>query len=182
MTTALRLVDLSGPILAGSGRGSLAWPKVQEAASQAPVVYLDFTEVEVVTASYFRTAITPLWAMEDLGVPVLANVAGECQEDIRLALEMRGHAVWQVLFGVDQAVTDPRILGTLDAELLSVLQSLLNRGPITAASIAGQDQTVTRTAWNNRLAGLWRGRLLCRWKRGREHHYGLPWQEGIERG
>jgi hypothetical protein len=182
MKAILHLADLFGLTLAGAVRGTQDWTKIRIVAAQAPVVFFDFDRVEVVTASYFRTAIMPMWTMEELGVPVLANASAECQEDIKLALEVSGQAAWHVLLGSEHRVSDPRVLGILDGELHEVLRNLMSSGSITAASIAERDQTVSRTAWNNRLAGLWRGRLLSRWKQGREHHYALPWSDEAHRG
>src|SRR5882724_6256035 len=97
MMKFIPLREITGQtILAGRLPGQALRPLLERMLSGGePVVVLDFSGIDYITASYFLAAFTWLWEREV--VPVIANASPEIREEVELALNA---ASLKVLFGV----------------------------------------------------------------------------------
>lgn len=173
MMTLIPLRDITGhTILAGRLPGQALRPLLERSLSSAgeqPVVVLDFSGIDYITASYFLAAFTWLWEREV--VPLIANAAPEVREEVELALNA---ANLKVLFGVlsDRRLSEvkPFNLEGIEAETYDKVRSL---GTATASDLHALNRTIQPNAWSNRLALLFRYRLLRRESVGRQLAYSV---------
>ena len=171
--TFIPLRELTGQaILAGRLPGQALRPLLEQSLSGAgeqPVVVLDFSGIDYITASYFLGAFTWLWEREV--VPLIANASPELREEVELALNA---ARLKALFGVlnDGRLSDvrPFNLEGIEAETYERVRSL---GTATANDLHALDRRIQPNAWSNRLALLYRYRLLRRENVGRQLAYSV---------
>ena len=163
-TAILEIRDLYGEaLLAGSGSGQAFFSKLVDATKDLPrdaVIALNFTKVEVVTASFFRSAFrafrdyarsTPMF------FPVFANTNATTREEIAFFAEGSGDAF---IFGTLTKAGDLKssfVLGNLDAKQSKALKVLVELGEADAGQLREtypEDPEVSSAAWSNRLAVL----------------------------
>ena len=171
MMKFIPLQEITGQtILAGRLPGQALRPLLERLLSGGePVLVLDFSGIDYITASYFLAAFTWLWEREV--VPVIANASPEVREEVELALNA---ASLKVLFGV---LSDGRLyevkpfnLAGIEAETYDKVRSL---GTATANDLHALNRTIQPNAWSNRLALLYRYRLLRRESVGRQLAYSV---------
>jgi len=171
--TFVPLREITGQaILAGRLPGQALRPLLERplsGAGEQPVVVLDFSGIDYITASYFLAAFTWLWEREV--IPVIANASPEVREEVELALRA---ANLKALFGI---VSDGRLsevtpfnLEGIEAETYDKVRRL---GTATASELHSLDRTIQPNAWSNRLALLYRYRLLRRESVGRQLAYSV---------
>jgi hypothetical protein len=173
MMKLVPLREITGQaILAGRLPGQALRPLIERSlhdAGDQPVVVLDFSGIDYITASYFLGAFTWLWEPEL--VLVIANASPEVREDIELALRA---ANLKALFGElsDQrlAAVQPFNLEGIEVETYNKVRTL---GTATANDLHMLDRTIQPNAWSNRLALLFRYRLLRRKSVGRQLAYSV---------
>lgn len=144
-----------------------------------PVVfYLDFTGVEVATASFLREAIVTFrnHVREHIPqlYPVAANLAHDVQEELHDLLRERMDALPVCELDPDERPRGARIFGQLDGKLLLTLNAALKAQEIDATALLEQfakEENVGITAWNNRLAALCSKGLLIEQNLGRAKRY-----------
>jgi hypothetical protein len=163
----------------GQPRGTRHFARVCDALSsvdQGETVYLDFTEVEVITGSWISAMLIQLlrWAANpeiELFV-VLCNITDpDFIDELRY---VGNHA--RVAFLVASGKAPSRsaiVVGPLDPGQKETLSAVVKAGQVTGAELERLHPggTVKATAWNNRLKDLHNKRLLMRNKLGREQIY-----------
>lgn len=140
------------------------------------ILLLDFQGVEFVSASYLKgTAIT--LAKEhssDIALfPVVHNLSVEMREELWVACEAERFPCLEVLRLTQEDLISGRMYGDIDNAFKRSLQLLEKTTPATAADLAerSKNEQINLTAWNNRLAELFRLRLATRTKEGRFWKY-----------
>jgi len=159
-------------VLAGRLPGNALRPLLEDqvvAAENGAIAILDFTRVDLVTASYFLAAFEWLWEREVC--PVIANTTPEVREEIELALKA---ANLKALFGTNQ---DGHLVEVqpfnLDSTETATYEKIRSLGTATANDLYTLDRQIQPSAWSNRLALLYRYRLLRRQSMGRQLAYSV---------
>lgn len=142
------------------------------------VCYLDFSGVEVATASFLRTFVLGLRDFTRAQLPqiypVVANPSANIIEDLQMALLARSDAVAVCQLSSDNEVSAARVLGSLEPKQAEALRCVAKLGNASAESLhqrLSTDRQASRTAWNNRLAGLAQKGLLLETLHGRSKSY-----------
>lgn len=172
MMTYIPLREVAGlAVLAGRLPGDALRPLLEDplsAAGSGAVVVLDFSGINVVTASFFLAAFKGLWERDVF--PVIANSAPEVREEIELALKAaKLRALFGILEGGHLSAVEPFNLDPIEAGTYGKVKAL--GGMATASELYSLDRQIQPTAWSNRLALLYRYRLLRRKNVGRQLVY-----------
>lgn len=166
-------------VLAGKYRGEAFAPALLACAENVPalgVLELDFAGIEVLTSSFFKAGIYPIWerSFRRPGFfPMVVGSSPAVADDIELVFQGTGAAAWSSARG---DWTDAQLLGTLEPPLANILSSARS-GPVSALELYENDRSIGSTAWSNRLAALSSQRLLRPEKAGRQIFYVLPWRD-----
>ncbi len=175
----ISMEKIVGPRLLGRLQGNTDYAKVCHelaAASPGEIVLLDFNGVSLLSGSWANTMLVPLYrrvAEDQVDLfPVLVNVSSDCLHDLLLVAEWNH----QCYIHAEEKHGEPIkavLIGTLDPGQLSTLKAVLEHGEITGAELERLQpaDSTKATAWNNRLKDLYKKRLLCRRKQGREQVY-----------
>lgn len=163
-TLIINIQSLYGEVtLAGATSGQAFLPKLIEATKGTPrdaVLALDFSKVDIVTASFFRSAFR---AFRDyarstaLVYPVLANVNAATREEITFFAEGSGDVFLIATLGKSGELSAPRVLGRLDPKQAHTLNAVVQLGEADAGQLRGaypEQPPVSSAAWSNRLAVL----------------------------
>lgn len=144
-----------------------------EPSDPAPA-FLDFSGVEVATASFLRESVVAFrdYARSTLPnlYPVVANAADAVTEELAFFLRHRGDAVWACDLDPAGAVRNARLLGELDdvqRETFNRVLKLRAASAPTLAAAGGDESGVGPTAWNNRLSNLANRGLLIERRGGK---------------
>ena len=173
-----RLIDLTAgqTVLSGaiSGRTLLSALIAATPSSAGPTpAFLDFTAIEIVTASFLREAVIGFrdYARRSLEnvYPAVANLAPPVAEELEFFVRTRGDVLWSCELGSHDNVISARLIGELDRAQRSTFDAALELGAITAPELAARfaDQQIGPTAWNNRLSALATKGLLVERKQGK---------------
>lgn len=170
-TVSLRELVPTG-VLAGRLPGNALRPLLESqviAAGDGAVVILDFARVDLATASYFLAAFGWLWEREVC--PVIANPNPEVRGEIELALKA---ANLKALFGTlrDGHLVEVQPFN-LDSTETATYEKVRSLGTATANDLYNLDRHIQPSAWSNRLALLYRYRLLRRQSMGRQLAYSV---------
>ncbi len=166
--------------LAGKVGGLRDFPKFVAALEETPsgsTVFLDWSGVEISTASYLGTTFVPLLRMAMAGELdryfVVCGMNKTCLDEFKLVLELQGLVALVGNLGRDGLVHNVQVLGTLDLAYTKTLDAVQHVNLATASQLHKRDaQTHTRigkTAWINRLSKLHRLRLVRKQRIGREY-------------
>ncbi|MSU58837.1 MAG: hypothetical protein EXS35_11845 [Pedosphaera sp.] len=185
----LRIKDFAGrsKFLTGATVGEEHRSRAAEAVlkdageSDQMVVILNFDGVDFATASYFKAAVLGL-AKENVRstthselsmFPVVHNLSEDLGEELTIVCRSEWFPCLEATKYTQKGLLACRLHGEIDGSLKRTLQLLQSSAPATAASLAEQspDEKVNVTAWNNRLAELFRLRLTTRYKEGRFWKY-----------
>ena len=177
-----RLFDLKGgqTVLSGatSGRKLLSALIAATPSSEAPTpAFLDFTQIEVATASFLREAVIGFrdYARQSLRnvYPVVANLQPAVAEELDFFVRARGDVLWSCELDADDTVISARLIGELDTAQRSTFDVARELGTITAPELAARftDQRIGPTAWNNRLSALASKGLLVERKQGKSKSF-----------
>ena len=178
-----RLIDLTGgqTVLSGaiSGRTLLSALIAATPSFAGPTpAFLDFTAIEVATASFLRESVIGFrdYARRSLEnvYPAVANLAPTVAEELEFFVRARGDVLWSCELGSDDNVIRARLIGELDPAQRSTFDAALELGAITAPELAARfaDQQIGPTAWNNRLSALATKGLLVERKQGKTKSFG----------
>lgn len=173
-----RLINLmSGQtVLSGAipGRTLLSALIAATPSFEAPTpAFLDFTEIQVATASFLREAVIGFRDYARLSLrnvyPAVANLLPAVAEELEFFIRARGDVLWNCELGSGDTVTSARLIGELDPAQRSTFDAALELGAITAPELAARfaDQRIGPTAWNNRLSALATKGLLVERKQGK---------------
>lgn len=173
-----RLIDLTDgqTVLSGatSGRKLLSTLIAVTPSPEAPTpAFLDFTSIEIATASFLREAVFGFrdYARHSLHnvYPAVANLGPAVAEELDFFVRARGDVMWSCELGPGDTVISAWLVGELDPAQRSTFEAVLERGAITAPELAARftDQRIGPTAWNNRLSALAAKGLLVERKQGK---------------
>jgi hypothetical protein len=145
------------------------------------IVILDFNGIEFASASYFKATVLTLAKKivscppysEITFFPILRNLSDEHREELSLACRSERFPSLEVTKFAQKSLAVGRMYGEIENTFKRSLQFLQNSAPATAVKLAEQspDEQINVTAWNNRLAELFRLRLATRFKEGRFWKY-----------
>lgn len=144
------------------------------APSEPEPAFLDFSGIEVATASFLRESVVAFrdYARSTLPnlYPVVANAAEAITEELSFFLRHRGDALWACDISAAGVVRNARLLGELDDVQRETFDRVLELGAASAPSLAaavGGESGVGPTAWNNRLSNLANRGLLIERRGGK---------------
>ncbi len=148
-------------------------------------VFLDFRGVAVATSSFLRESVlgfrdTTRTRGSDL-YPLVSNANAAVKEELIDMLRLRGEAMLSCNLSEAGAVSDVELLGALDPKHRQTFDLVVQLGETDAGTLMRdhrEDEVVSRTAWNNRLATLAGLRLVVEVKQGRAKRY-KPVVEGV---
>lgn len=149
--------------LAGTAMGRQMLAKLIAETNPVPtptVAYLDFKGVDIATGSFLREAVLGFrdFSRNAIGTlyPVLANANAVIEDELSVYLKGRNDAIWACALSKNEAISNPHVLGELDAAQMRTLQLISEHHPISAPELAKlhPDERIGTTAWNNRLATL----------------------------
>jgi hypothetical protein len=149
----------------------------QRARADAAVV-LDFRDIQAVTPSYLRQTLLPLYgsgsgeALPSRVLPLYSNLSPSTEDDLHHFL--LAHRLPALVVRVKGRTTAfQKRLGWFEATANETLSRLSNihAGSASDLMATAGGTAVALTAWNNRLAELFRLRLATREKRGRHWIY-----------
>ena len=165
--------------LVGKIGGIRDFPKFMSAGAEAPdgsTVALDWSGIDLATASYFGSAVLPIIRMTMMGdldrYFVFVGVNQTSLDELKLVLEFNELVV--LLGDLDRSggVRNLRVLGKLESPYAETLTAIQEVESTSASALHKQQhRTGTRigkTGWVNRLSHLYRLRLLKKHKVGRE--------------
>jgi hypothetical protein len=163
------------PILAGRVSGKRAAVRVLEhlsGTSEATLIALDFSGVELATASFLDEAVLRLRDHLRLSRSptylLVANLSGTVAEELDDLLVRAGDALLCGRLADDHLVTDVRLLGNLESKLKETFELVSKKGETSATELhAESNEEVQPTAWNNRLNALVAKSLLMEIPLGR---------------
>lgn len=180
----INLLEVCGSsVLAGALNGRTALGRLLEAtateADKPEPVFLDFSGIEVATASFLRESVL---AFRDIVrgrrshyYPVIANPDESVQDELIELLRPRGGVLMICTLADDGTVTGAAPLGELDPKQRMTFDLVLQRGETDAAALMrefGESEGVKHTtAWNNRLASLAALGLVIEQSQGRAKRY-----------
>ncbi len=174
-------------VLAGATLGQkvfLLMLKDCKAAPSTPsVLVIDFTMIELATASFLRESVFALKDhMRSRGsnwYPVFANVLPEIEEEFAILTEARRDAVILCDCDAEGLTNNARLFGDLDPKHTRTFELVALEGEADAGSLAGaygaQEELQKPTAWNNRLKSLVERGVLMEITRGRAKTYRPAW-------
>ena len=179
----IRLKDLvKSDILAGALTGrktlGLLLERIDREPEKPEQVYLDFTGIEVATASFlrecileFRDTVRRRWPSY---YPVVANANDTVTEELSILLGPQRDVLMLCTLDEHGSPGAPRLVGDLEPKQ-RITYDLVNKlGETNAGELmrtANGTEDVGQTAWNNRLASLKRLGLVMELSHGRAKRY-----------
>ena len=121
---------------------------------------LDFSGIEVATASFLRESVIAFrdYARKSLPniYPVVANLNPVVAEELDFYVRSRGDALWCCDLDAQGKVVAARLIGDLDPVQRATFNAVLETGTVSAPELALRfaDAGIGPTAWNNRLSAL----------------------------
>jgi len=176
--TRIRIREVTGQdILAGKSHGLRDYPKLLsaiEGTGAGDIVVLDWSDIELATASYFGATFVPLLRLAIEGQLdryfVLTGLNQTSLDELKLVLENQG-LVTLIGDWKEDGVHNAGALGRLDPPYAETLQAV-QRVEAASATELFKKHTRTRigkTGWINRLSNLHRLRLVRKQRVGREY-------------
>ena len=170
------------PILAGALNGRRALNTLLDMVCNEPLnsepVFLDFTEIEVATASYLRESVLAfrdvIRGRRSKLYPVIANASDEVREELEEMLRPRGDVLMTCSLDHTGRVLQPALIGDLDPKQKLTFDLVCERGETDAGALMkeyGESEGVKQTAWNNRLVSLAALGLVVEITQGRSKRY-----------
>ena len=175
-------------VLAGAALGRRvfsSWVGCIERYPEPHTVYLDFSGVEVATASFLRESV---FAFRDhcrraapMLYPVLANLSEPVEDEVEFLATETAEAIWRcdLKQGDSSSPSNSRLIGRnlLDVGQERALSYIENHGEASAPDIARTlSDTVGTTAWNNRLASLSEKGLVVELRKGKVKVFRSVWR------
>jgi hypothetical protein len=186
----VRLKSLAdGRILAGALTGrkalGLLLERIDHDAEKPEPIYLDFSGIEIATASFlrecileFRDIVRKRWINY---YPVIANANDTTVEELSILIHSQRDALMLCTLSRNGVPSSPRLVGDLDPKQRVAFDLVQKLGEADAGQLmrsSNSSEDVGQTAWNNRLASLSRLGLLMEFSHGRTKSYKpLPLEE-----
>ncbi len=168
-------------ILAGASSGrnilGLMIDRVSTAEQHSGLVYLDFEHVEVATASFLRESVLEFknlvrrrWAN---CYPVVANVNQSILEELMVLVRTNRDVLVYCTLDSNDRPKDQRVLGELEAKQQIAFDLITREKEADASELMelASTESVSKNAWNNRLATLCRIGLVMQCAQGRSKRY-----------
>jgi hypothetical protein len=166
---------LSGAI---AGRRLLSALIVATPSIKVPTrAFLDFSGVQVATASFLRESVVGFrdYARQSLPniYPVVANLPAAVAEELDFFVRARGDVLLNCDLDSNGDVTSARLIGDLDPAQRATFDAVREVGAISAPELAARfaDQHIGPTAWNNRLSALASKGLLIERRQGKSKSF-----------
>ena len=166
---------LSGAV---AGRRLLSALIADTPSADAPTCsFLDFSGVEVATASFLRESVIAFrdYARQSLPniYPAVANLNLVVAEELDFYVRSRGDALWGCHLDSEGTVMAARLIGDLDPTQRATFNAVLDSGTISAPELALRfaDADIVPTAWNNRLSALASKGLLVERRLGKSKSF-----------
>jgi hypothetical protein len=181
----ISMAELSGSdVLAKATSGRTALRKLLEATEAEPrqpaPVFLDFGSVIVATSSFLQECVLGYRDVARMRrsnfYPVISNADDTVEEELSYLLVGRSEAMLACTLSHADEVTGLHLIGELDPKYQQIFDLVARLGETDAGTLMrdyGDDEAVTRTAWNNRLATLSGMGLVIEVSHGRAKRY-LP--------
>jgi hypothetical protein len=177
-----RLLNLMNgqTVLSGAipGRRLLSALIAATPSADAPTLaFLDFTGVEVATASFLRESVIAFrdYARQALPniYPVVANLPAAVAEELDFFVRARGDVLLSCDLDSKGDVVTARLVGDLDPAQRATFDVVREVGAISAPELAARfaDQHIGATAWNNRLSALASKGLLIERRQGKSKSF-----------
>ena len=176
--------DLIGEdILAGAVNGKSVFARcvsiIGDEPDQPTVLFLDFSDVVVATASALRESVVALKAYKrSIGsnlYPVLTNINSSIEDEVQVLMDARNVAIIACDLAREGSVSQIRLIGKLDPKQAMTFELVTRLNGADAGSLmkkfGEEEKTTSTTAWNNRLAGLVQRGLLREFTIGRSKFY-----------
>jgi hypothetical protein len=172
-----------GDVLAGALNGRAALTRLLDLAASEPAApepaFLDFAKIEVATASYLRECIggfrDVIRGRDSHYYPVVANHNEAVRDELLELARARGDVFMTCALAADGTVSQPALLGELEAKQLLTFTLVQQHGVTDAGELMreyGKEEKVRHTtAWNNRLAALASAGLIVEMRQGRLKRY-----------
>ncbi|QJP13631.1 STAS-like domain-containing protein [Starkeya sp. ORNL1] len=169
-------------VCAGAHVGHLVLVKllgeVNREHSVPELVFLDFADVEIATASFLRESVLAfrdfVRQQRPTYYPLLANANVQVSEELKMLLDLQGGALLACELDIGNQTTNIQLLGRLEGKQQLAFKLVGERGETDAAQLQlefGENEGVKQTAWNNRLAALAASGLIIETSRGRAKRY-----------
>lgn len=184
------LADGDTKVLAGAPHGRRVFGRMMERTTQEPnspePLFLDFSEVEVATASFLRETVLAyrdaVRRRRSNFYPVVANASSVIVDELVVLTAADNDVVITCSLEDNNGPRELRIIGELDPKQRITFDLVHERGETDAAELMrehGGDEAnrVTQTAWNNRLASLAGRGLVVELSQGRAKRYRPLFQE-----
>lgn len=174
------------PILAGAKGGEAAFLLLRAAIpalSPGQLVVVDFSQMQICTASAIRELLVPMWKwLRESGcVGIVGNVDEVTLDEIRLVADTSKQPFICARL-LKNNLKDPIVYGQLEEKMALTLRLVLDSGEADAKAVhqLARDNTQV-TVWNNRLAALEDLGLLARRKVSKTKFY-FPILKGMTYG
>lgn len=177
------LAEGDGRILAGAINGRRVLAKLLERTGRDPrqpeMVFLDFTGVEVATASFLRESVLSfrdaVRGHRTNLYPVIVNTNELVGDELKVLMEARGDVLMLCSLDASDAPCEPYLIGELDPKQRMTFDLVQQRRETRAAELMHEygerEKTTVQTAWNNRLATLANLGLVVELSQGRSKSY-----------
>lgn len=170
------LVGNQSRVLAGSAAGRKLLATLIDAtpAAAAPEkVFLDFTGIEVATASFLRESVVGYRDFTRTSrqniYPIIANPEPTVLEELEHLVKARNDVLWCCWLDAHGNMVRHQFIGELDPAQRETFDKVRELGTSTAPELADRfpDTGIGTTAWNNRLSGLAARGLLVETRQGK---------------
>ena len=177
------LTDGDGHVLAGAIRGRRALAKLLERTVRDPdqpeMVFLDFTGVDVATASFLRESVLSfrdtVRGHRSNFYPVIANASELVGDELKVLMVARGDVFMLCSLDDSGKPQHPHLIGKLDPKQHITFDLVQQHRETGAAELMREhgesEKTTVQTAWNNRLAALANLGLVVELSQGRAKRY-----------
>lgn len=179
-----------GGVLAGAINGMRARAQLLERTASEPagaeIVFLDFRDTKVATASYLREAVfhfrDEVRQRRSHYYPVIANANNLVAEELRVVVMARSDVLMLCSLDENGHPYEHHLIGELDPKQKFTLDAVQKRGETDAAELmrdyGANEKTTVQTAWNNRLSALANLGLVIELSQGRAKRYRPLFAEG----
>lgn len=153
--------------------------KIPGIPTAVEIVVFDFRSISLASASYLKAGLftllkdTPIGAQAAQFYAAVANVSAEIIEELQVVSHSENQPCLCALKWNHKQIEKARILGSLEPTVKRTLELLTACGETTAGALGTglPSEGINATAWNNRLAELYRLRLATRRKEGKHWYY-----------
>ncbi len=167
-------------VLAGSDTGRLIQSKLLVLAGKEPdapeLVFLDFGDVDVATASFLREAVfafrDAVRGRKSYFYPVIANAGELVKDELQVLVRSLGQAIAACSLSKRGQVSGIGLIGELEPKQRLTFDLIEERQETDAAALMReQNEAIGQTAWNNRLSTLADLGLVIELSQGRSKRY-----------